>query len=497
MQAAILVFVFIISTSGLVYELIAGTTASYILGDSVAQFSIVIGLYLFAMGCGSFLTRYVTRNIPLIFIRVEVLVGIVGGSSGAILFVFAEHITSFRLLLYTLVLLTGVLVGFEIPLLMRLLKDRLKFEELVSRVLALDYIGALLAALIFPLILVPRLGLIRSGLLFGALNTITALACLKVFPLQNARLIKLEAGIVLVLQVTGAIYSERILNFAEVAFYSEPVVHARSSPYQRIVITARGEEIRLYLNGNLQFSSRDEYRYHEALIHPGLSAVVRPKHVLILGGGDGLAAREVLRYSSVQTITLVDLDSAVTDLFSTHQRLRSLNSASLTSSKMKIVHEDALVWLQNNTQKFDFIAIDFPDPANFSTGKLYTDTMYRLLLSAMSQDCIVALQSTSPFFAPRSFWIIENTVRSVGLFTVPYHAYVPSFGEWGFLLASRKPLFLQNSFPMGLKFASPRTLEQMLDFPQDMRSAETEVNRLNNQILVRVFEGEWGRANNQ
>src|SRR6476469_6011817 len=162
----LLVSVFAIATCGLIYELIAGTLASYLLGDSVTQFSTIIGAYLFAMGIGSFLSRFILRNEISMFIRVEMLVGLVGGCSAALLFVLFAQVNSFRVLLYAIVTIIGILVGLEIPLLLRILKDRLEFRDLVSQVFTFDYIGALLASLLFPLVLVPHLGLMRSGFLF-------------------------------------------------------------------------------------------------------------------------------------------------------------------------------------------------------------------------------------------------------------------------------------------------------------------------------------------
>ena len=206
----------------------------------------------------------------------------------------------------------------------------------------------------------------------------------------------------------------------------------KSSPYQRIVITRWKDDVRLFLNGHLQFSSRDEYRYHEALVHPGLQSLTRPRRVLVLGGGDGLAVREILKYDSVDTVTLVDLDPEMTRLFSQHQALTRLNQNSLSSPKVKIINADAFLWLEENRDFFDFVVADFPDPTNYSLGKLYTTAFYRLLRRHLSENGVAVIQSTSPLFARRSYWCIVKTLQSVGFQVTPYHTYVPSFGEWGF-----------------------------------------------------------------
>src|SRR5688572_19616389 len=173
-QLLLLISVFVVATCGLIYELVAGTLASYLLGDSVTQFSTIIGTYLFAMGIGSYLSRFFNNYLLSWFIAVELLVGMVGGFSAALLFVLFEQVIYFRVLLYALVIVTGVLVGLEIPLLMRILKDRLEFSDLVSRIFTFDYIGALFASLLFPLIFIPYFGLLRTSFFFGLLNILVA-----------------------------------------------------------------------------------------------------------------------------------------------------------------------------------------------------------------------------------------------------------------------------------------------------------------------------------
>ncbi len=489
----LLASVFTIATCGLIYELIAGTLASYLLGDSVTQFSTIIGTYLFAMGIGSWLSRYVERNLLGTFIQTELLIGLIGGFSAALLFVLFGHVTSFRLILYALVLVIGTLVGLEIPLLLRILEGRLVFKDLVSKVFTLDYIGALLASLLFPLVLVPHLGLVRSAFFFGILNTLVGLAALWMLRAQVpwAHGHRWIGAAILAALVGGFAGSARILAWSEGATYADPVIHARSSPYQRIIVTRSGNDLRLYLNGNLQFSERDEYRYHEALVHPGLGRVPKRERILVLGGGDGLALREILKYADVREITLVDLDAEITQLFSTQDLLVRLNGGALRSPKVKVVNQDAFVWLKAQTEPFDFIVADFPDPSNFSVGKLYTTAFYREVRRVLSPEGAITVQSTSPFVARRAFWCVVHTLEAAGFATEPYHAYVPSFGEWGYVLASPRPLPPVTQLPEGLRFLNADTLAALFRFPPDMGEVPTEINRLNNQALVRTFEEEW------
>jgi spermidine synthase len=489
----LLLSVFVVATCGLIYELIAGTLASYLLGDSITQFSTIIGTYLFAMGIGSYFSKFLKENLLAWFIRIEILVGVVGGSSAAILFIVFEQVVYFRIILYSQVLLTGILVGLELPLLMRILKDRIEFNDLVSRIFTFDYIGALFASLLFPLIFVPYLGLLRTSFFFGLLNITVALIVAYRFDkeLKNKNSLKWTAWISLMAMLAGMIASEKITSYAESLTYADAIVYAKSSSYQRIIITRNKNDWRLFLNGNLQFSSADEYRYHEALIHPGLSTINEPKNTLILGGGDGLAAREILKYESVKSIDLVDLDKMMTDLFMTNVSLKHLNNGSLTSSKLKIHNQDAFQWVRNSKQQFDFIAIDFPDPSNYSLGKLYTLAFYKDLFKITSQNGVVVVQATSPFVAKHSFWIINETIKAAGFKTLPYHCHVPSFGEWGYILAYKNTLGQANALPGDLRFINGHSLAIMSDFPPDMKVSESAINSLNNQVLVNTFEKEW------
>ncbi|MCX7604120.1 MAG: polyamine aminopropyltransferase [Bryobacteraceae bacterium] len=485
--------VFLIAACGLVYELIAGALASYLLGDSVLQFSTVIGTYLFAMGVGSWLSRYLTRQLVARFITIELMVGLLGGFSSTLLFFAFAHTAGFRPLLYGLVLAIGVLVGLEIPLLMRILRERYQLRELVANVLTFDYLGALGASLVFPLFLVPRLGLVRGAMLFGLINALVALWSTWLFRSHLPQpLVQRAASALAVLALgAGLAFGERITDTADAALYSDDVILARTTPYQRIVLTHWKDDYRLYLNGHLQFSSRDEYRYHEALVHPGLASVALPRRALVLGGGDGLAVREILRYPTIESVTLVDLDPEMTRLFSTHPLLVQLNGGSLKDRRVRVVNADAFPWLEANRDTFDFIAADFPDPNNYSLGKLYTTAFYRLLKRALAAGGAASVQSTSPMFARQSFWCIHETLKAAGFRTYPYHAYVPSFGEWGYVLATHGNWQPPQRLPRGLRFLTVQNVASLFEFPPDLAPVPAAPNRLFDQVLVRTYDREW------
>ncbi len=495
--------VFVIATCGLIYELLAGTLASYVLGDSVTQFSIIIGLYLFAMGVGAWLSRFIEVNLAEKFIDVEIAVAVIGGISAPLLFLSFASLSFFSVVLYGLVFAIGTLVGLEIPLLMRILKDELDFKELVARVLALDYVGALAASILFPIFLVPTLGLVRTSLIFGILNAAVGLwgTWLLGSLLKPGKIIflRVKAVLVIALLLIGVIKSESLTNLAESELFQDAIVFAKSSKYQRIVMTRGRSGFALFLNGNLQFNSFDEYRYHEALVHPAMSAVEKdPERVLVLGGGDGLAVREILKYNSVKHITLVDLDPEMTSLASNSELLVELNKNALHDKRVEVINADAFVWLGNSdTKPFDVVIIDFPDPNNFALGKLYSTLFYRLLKAKLTPEATVAIQSTSPLYARKSFWCIVETIESTGFEVRPYQTTVPSFGIWGYVLARQKPFGIPGHVREGteLKFLTSDTMASMFEMSSDISrpNEEIEINRLDNQALVRYYEAEWRR----
>lgn len=506
-EFVLLASVFVVAACGLVYELAAGTLASYLLGDSILQFSTVIGTYLFAMGVGSYLSRFFERQLIAHFLRIELLVGLVGGLMPAALFAMQSlSSASFRFALYAMVMLVGILVGLEIPLVMRILNRQTQrqsggsLKQLVSQVLTFDYLGALAVSIAFPLLLVPQLGLIRTGAFFGLLNAAVAVWALWLFRGELRRVAAHAVACALTIAALLVVFvsADRVTTWAEDRFYADTVLFSESTKYQRVVVTASAQGVRLFLNGNLQFHSRDEYRYHEALVHPAMAAQGAPKRVLVLGGGDGMAVREILKYPSVEHVTLVELDPRMTALFSTQPLLRQLNHDALLSPKLMVVNADAFAWLEqgagNSAGSFDVIVVDFPDPTNFSIGKLYTSSFYRLIDQHLSASGYAVVQTTSPLIARKSFWTVATTIEAAGLATTPYHAHVPSFGEWGFILASRRPYRMPTTLPEGLRFLSPADLPMLFNFPLDMARVPTEVNRLSNQVLVQTFEAEWGKV---
>ena len=487
--------VLIVATCGLIYELLAGTLASYVLGDSVTQFSLIIGIYLFAMGVGSWLSRFIDKGLARRFVDIELAVAILGGFSAPLLFISFSRVSYFYAILYSVVFAIGVFVGLEIPLLLRILKNQIEFKELVSRVLAFDYIGALLASILFPILFVPRLGLIRTSLVFGMLNAAVALwGTWLLRPLIKGGItaLRVKAVVVMALLLIALLNANRLTQLAEDEMFADEIVYTKDTPYQRIVITRGRAGFQLFLNGNLQFSSTDEYRYHEALVHPAMLLSNNPRRVLVLGGGDGLAVREILKYPSVERVTVVDLDPEMTRLSSRFPLLARLNQEAFSNPRVHVVNEDAFVWVEETSEPaYDTAIIDFPDPNTFALGKLYTTRFYRMLRARLTPEAAVSVQSTSPMFARNSYWCIIRTLEAAGLIVRPYYTAVPSFGLWGFALARASDFDIPRNPPPGLKFLDDQTLTAMFTLSKDIEPVPVEINRLDNQVLVRYYEGEW------
>jgi spermidine synthase len=507
----LLLSVMVVATCGLVYELISATMASYLLGDSVTQWSLVIGVYLSAMGLGSWLSKYVVQRLHARFIHIQLVIALVGGYSATALFFGFAQLSSVRPLLFGILLLVGTMVGLEIPLLMRIMKQGQELKDLVARVLAFDYLGSLAASVLFPLALLPHLGLVRTSLLFGLLNGAVALWAVHAFraELPAPRWMRAQALVVLAVLGVGMWGGKRLEDLGESSLYELPVIFSQKTPYQRLTITRWQDDIRLYIDGNLQFASSDEHRYHEALVHPAMAAAAAAaplpdgaagrgegRRVLVLGGGDGLALRELLKHDDVGSVDLVDLDPAMTELFASHPMLVGLNAGALSDPRVRVHNHDAMEWLaehdRNGEPPFDVAVVDLPDPNNFSLGKLYTQSFYRLLGRRLRPDGVGVVQATSPYLAPRSFWCIVATLESAGLQPLPYHAHVPSFGDWGFVLVSPQPRPVPMRLRPGVatRFLDDATLATLFVFPRDQRPPEVEINRLNDQLLVHYYEAD-------
>ncbi|MFG6116616.1 polyamine aminopropyltransferase [Halobacillus sp. MO56] len=439
----------IVSICGIIFEVLFGALGSYILGDGVKQYTLTISLFLTGMGIGASISEKVLKRLIIAFIWIEFMVALIGGFSSFMMFgmtAFAPDGTD-ALFLYSVTLVIGTLTGLELPLLIRKANEiGVELNRSTARVLFSDYAGGLIGGLLFVFLLRPQLGMVKSAFFVGLINLSVALVVLYLFRKEIAKLKVhiLSGAIIALLLLAGLFFGEEMAFSFEQKLYKDPIIFNENSAYQKIVLTKEQGDTRLYLDGSLQFSSSDEYRYHETLVHPPLSKAEDVKNVLVLGGGDGLAIRELLKYKQLKEITLVDLDPAVTELANTNYHLLQLNEGALKDEKVTVYNEDAFEFLEKNDEFYDVIIIDLPDPNNESLNKLYTREFYSLIRNHLRPGGAAMIQATSPVFATEVYWTIDETIRSTGLETENFHLDIPSFGNWGFVMASREKIELKD-----------------------------------------------------
>ena len=491
-EVALLFGTFLIAICGLIYELLNGTISSYLLGDSIYHFSLVIGLFISSMGIGAWLSRFIEKQLERAFVRLQISIAIVGGFSSFILFYAFAYINNYDAFLYLITISLGAMLGVEIPLIIRILKESFSLKTNISNVFTVDYIGALFASLLFPMVLVPKLGLMQTSFLFGMINLfVGAMAWYLFREILNRRYI-IYLITTLAILIVGFWQSTNLTDMIENRLYRNKIIYKEQTPYQKIVVTATKGRVQLYINGAIQFDTIDEYRYHESLVHPVMLSTRVHENVLIVGGGDGMAIREVLKYKDVKKITLVDLDPAMTKLFKEHPTLSKLNDHSYSNPKVTVVNQDAWKFIEQSNVLYDVIIIDLPDPNNISLSRLYSQTFYTIIKKQLSKGGAMVTQASSPIYTRKAFWSIEKSISSVGLKTLPYHTYIPSFGEWGFVLASRfKSKPNGDRVAKGLKYINSRVLEKMTLFPPDISKIEVEGNNLSQHRLIEYYDEGW------
>lgn len=480
----------IISGCSMCYELIISAVSSYLLGNSTLQYSITIGLYMAALGLGSYISKYVTKKLFNVFVLIELLIGIVGGMSSLILFLANIYIINYAVVMYIEIVLIGTLAGAEIPIMTRIIEeDENNLSVTLSSIFSFDYIGGLVGAVAFPLMLLPNLGYFATSFLCGLLNIVASLLIMWKFGkrVENIRSYRIVAFAIAVLMLLGMIFSDNISNEIESGLYRDKIIAIEQTQYQKIVMTKHRDDVRLYIDGNCQFSTADEYRYHEALVHIPMSKLEKRDKVLILGGGDGLAVREVLKYKDVDKIDLVDLDSEMIRICSTNNNIISINQNSLKSDKLNIFNMDAYEYLKDAKEKYNLIIVDLPDPNCESLNKLYSNIFYRMCGGCLSEDGILVVQSTSPYYATKAYWCINKTIQSEGFNVIPYHLQVPAFGDWGFNMASKAELTKEIDFDVETKYLSNDNVVSLFVFGKDEIVENVEINRLTKPVLMEYY----------
>jgi spermidine synthase len=498
-RALLLAAVAACAACGIIYELALLTLSASLNGGGIVATSLIVAGYIAALGAGALLVKPLLAHAAIAFIAVEALLGIIGGLSSAALYIAFAFIDGSMWVLGAGTALIGGLVGAEVPLLMTLLqRGRTAGATDTGRTLAnlnaADYLGALIGGLVWPFVLLPQLGMIRGAAATGIIN-LAAAAIVSIFLLRRVvsirQLITALCALATALGVlaTLLIRAHDIETTSRQQLYADPIIAYRHTAYQEIVVTRRGNDMRLYLDGGLQFSTRDEYRYTESLVYPALGKGAHS--VLVLGGGDGLAARELLRQPGVQKIVQVELDPAVIELART--TMREANGGSLDNPRVAVVIDDAMSWLRSAHPElrppggFDAVIIDLPDPDTPVLGRLYSTEFYALAAHALAPDGLVVVQAGSPFSTPTAFWRTVSTIHAAGYAVTPYHVHVPTFGDWGFALARRGDTAPTPTMPADappLRFLNPRVLDAATVFSDDIRPRPLEPSTLDNPRIV-------------
>lgn len=489
---------FVAGLCSIVYELLIATTVSYFLGDSVTYFSVTIGLYMAAMGAGSYSSKFIGDKLVSRFLGLEVALAAVGGLSIPLLY-FAYSAGDIFLPTYAiLTLAVGFLIGLEIPFLTRLMESFQTLKSNIANILSFDYVGALVATLAFPFFLLPVFGAYQSSLILGLVNLSIVLVVGRFFKreLKSAKSKVLQwAWFVFAALVVSLFLASAALQRWDESLYSGRVIHAEQTRYQKIVLTKTRDDVRMYLNGNIQFSSTDEYRYHEALvIYPIAHMAKLPKRVLLMGAGDGLAVKQLLKFPEVEQIVLVDLDGAVVELAKSNPYMTRLNGQSLEDPRVTLVTADAFGYLEQNQTLFDLIISDLPDPNNLSLARLYTKHFYYAIAQSLSEEGVFVTQATSPYFATKAYWSIVNTIAEAPFASViPFHTDVPSFGDWGFVMAARSThsLNIQADLSVETQYLNSAMLPNMQVFPRDTLFKSAKVNQLDKPVLLDYYLEGW------
>lgn len=479
----------IISGCSMCYELIISAVSSYLLGNSMLQYSVTIGLYMSALGLGSYCSRFFNRKLFNTFVNIEIMIAVLGGLSALTLFWANLYIKSYEAVMYFEILLIGSLAGAEIPLLTRIVEsDEQNLKLTLSSIFSFDYIGGLIGAVAFPLLLMPKFGYFVTAFLCGLFNIASAMIILWKYGerIDHLRIYKFLSGSVAVLMLMGILFAGNIADCVEGRLYRDTVIFRKQTKYQKIVLTKHKDDIRLYIDGNCQFSTQDEYRYHEALVHLPMSTVKKKDRVLILGGGDGMAIREVLKYD-VKVIDLVDLDEEMIQICSSNKNITAINQNSLKSEKLNIHTKDAYEYLEANRNRYDVIIVDLPDPNSEFLNKLYSNIFYRMCKNHLNPGGVLVTQSTSPYYAPKAFWCIHKTLESEGFYVTPYHLEVPSFGDWGFNLATFEQSDLVFKLQVDTKYLSDENIAALFLFGKDEIDKNVKINRLTEPVLMTYY----------
>lgn len=494
--------VFATGLSGVVAEYILATLATYFLGDSVVQWALIVSVMLFSMGLGSRLSKFVHTNLLVSFITIEFILSLFVAFSSLITYTTAAFTQYTGLMVYSLSIIIGTLIGMEIPLVIRLNKE---FESLrinIASVMEKDYYGSLLGGVFFVFVGLPYLGLTYTPFVLGTVNFSVAMVLLlstsKTLTAKHKRFTWAASVLVACLLIGGSFMAKPIIIFGEQAKYKDKVVFSQQSRYQKIVITQWKNDFWLFIDGNLQLCSMDEALYHEPLVHPAVVIARKPRNILVLGGGDGCAIRELLKYKFIEKITICDLDPKMTDLARFNPIIRKLNQNSMNNPKVKIVNTDGFNYISQSKDIYDLIVIDLPDPRTVELSRLYSVEFYGLCKHSLGVNGAMVTHATSPYYAPMAFRCIEKTIQAAGFNVLTLHNQILSMGEWGWAIGSptmskaeMMNVLAKSSFDaIKTRWLDNEGMKMMMYFGKDFYNKTTDsirINKMNDPVLYRYY----------
>ncbi len=457
---------------------------------------------LFAMGLGSRLSKSLTKNVVLYFIVTELILSVLVSFSALVSYLIYGFTDISWLIIYLLSIFIGVLIGLEIPLATRINDD---FEELrvnISNILEKDYFGSLIGGLFFAFVGLPYLGLTYTPFILGILNLGVSfwlfLVLKEALSKKTQQLFTIAYIVVSSSIIAGLYFAQPIVKYGEQAKYKDKIVYSKQTKYQKLVITKWKEWHSLYINGNQQLSSFDEFMYHEPMVHLPMNLINKKANILILGGGDGCIAREVFKYEDVEKVTLVDLDEEMLALGEDSPILIDLNKGAMNNPKLTSIAKDAFTFLERTKESYDAIFIDLPDPNNVDLNKLYTKEFYYLCKQNLSDNGILITQSGSPYYATKAFYCIEKTLRAAGFKTIPMHNQVLTLGEWGWIIGTKQSISKQRLAQvdvsnMDLKWFTNNSVNQITSFGKTLvDTTGIKVNTIFSPKLYTYYkQGNW------
>lgn len=487
--------IFIAGLCSIIYELLISTTATYFLGDGVRQFSLIIGIYLFAMGVGAYIARWFSKQPLKSFIVIEFLLGLIGGLSVPLLYFLFTSMTvlSFQFVCLGLVFIIGCLTGLEIPLLTFAYHDD-DIKDSLTHVLSVDYIGGLIATLIFPFLILPFVGLFYASLVFGLINILLGFLLNLLFYRRSWKMLGFGLS-TLVILVMMFVKGDQVMNIWEQKIYKNPIILNEQTPYQKIVVTKNEDNIKLFINRVIQFASNDEHRYHESIVHVPFSLSDSIRTVLVLGGGENLATREIVKYPGVRQVDIVDIDSMIFRLSIDHEAFTNINQYSGMDPRVDMIVDDAFSFLYRSKEKYDLIIADLPDPNNESLARLYSKPFFELIKNHLKPKGVFVTQSGDINNSNTVFNCIRRTMEDVFESVEPFHVYVPSFGDWGFNLSKLDNTydFKPERIAKGLKYLDQQTLKAGLIMPRDLPNPNVKINTLDHPVILQYFLDDYAK----